>query len=363
VLAPRRLAVLLPIALLASSLCRAGDANVVLDARPPAALNVTIAVFDPGLPEDEGLYRDLQIFPRIRSIESMFLPFVLRETLAATGEWGAVRVVPAADPAAELLVSGRIVHSDGDTLQLAVRAVDASGRVWVDRVFDGAVVDAYSPRNGAVPVPAQQQIFDAIAAQLVVARGKLTEGQLSAVVDISMLRYAAQLAPSAFGNYLHTTDDGLIVLDRLPARDDPMLARIDRLRRTEYVITDAVDAKFRELHAEIASVYDVWREYRRKAIGYRADDAKLASDPRSIGERGSYEALKSVYDNYKSDRIIDQELDRLAVAFNNEVGPTITAMEERVAELRGWVDERYVEWNRILEELFEVETGQAAAPD
>ena len=31
-------------------------------------------------------------------------------------------------------------------------------------------------------------------------------------------------------------------------------------------------------------------------------------------------------------------------------------MEARIAELERWVDEKYAEWHRLLEELFEVET-------
>jgi hypothetical protein len=42
------------------------------------------------------------------------------------------------------------------------------------------------------------------------------------------------------------------------------------------------------------------------------------------------------------------------------MGPTISAIEERVAELEGWVESRYAEWQRILGELFELET---ALPD
>ena len=34
------------------------------------------------------------------------------------------------------------------------------------------------------------------------------------------------------------------------------------------------------------------------------------------------------------------------------------AMEVRVAELEAWVDARYLEWRRLLEALFEVETRQ-----
>jgi hypothetical protein len=32
-------------------------------------------------------------------------------------------------------------------------------------------------------------------------------------------------------------------------------------------------------------------------------------------------------------------------------------MEERIAEMNGWVEDGYVEWARILDELFEIESG------
>ena len=94
-----------------------------------AALNVSIVIFDPGVPDDKSLHRDLQIFPRIREIEARILPFVLRDTLAGTGGWGAVRVIPEPDVSAELLVTGEIGRSDGEMLELRIRAVDASGVV------------------------------------------------------------------------------------------------------------------------------------------------------------------------------------------------------------------------------------------
>ncbi|MCH7822911.1 MAG: hypothetical protein IIA07_12910 [Proteobacteria bacterium] len=313
------------------------------DADNVAALNVSITVFDPGVPADPRMHRDQQVFPRIREIEATFLPFVLREALAETNAWGAVRVVPQPDIAAELLVSGSIVRSDGEILELNIRAVDASGRVWLDRSFVAAVEN--------------QELYFKIVAALQTARAQLSNKALRDVVEISLLRYANQLAPSAFGAYLHEAADGTFTIIRLPARNDPMLGRIDRLRRIEYVITDAVDAKFQELHAEIASTYDLWREYRRKVIEYQVEDVRRAQDTESDAPRGSYEAMKNRYDNYKWNRITAQEQESLAVAFNNEIGPKVDAMEARVAELQGWVDQKYAEWHRLLEELFEVETG------
>jgi hypothetical protein len=313
-----------------------------------AELDVSIPVFDPGVPEDRSLHRDLQVFPRIRGIEALLLPFVLRDTLAGTGEWGAVRVVPEAEPAAELSVSGTIVTSDGHTLTVQVHATDAAGNVWLEQAFTGTNADNF------------QGLFDAVAAALALQSRSLSPTEAGAIREISMLRYAQSLAPSAFAGYLSSTADGRYAVIRLPARNDPMLERIHRLRETGYVITDAVDAKFQELHAEIATVYEVWREYRRKNVSYQ-DEQVVQADATSSAMRGSYEYLKNLYDNYKWDRMAAQEQDRLAVAFHTEVGPRVNAMEQRVAELDGWIDEKQDTWNRLLEELFEAETSAQKA--
>ena len=307
------------------------------------ALNVSIAVFDPGVPDDQALHRDLGIFPRIREIEAMLLPFALREALAESREWGAVRVVPETNTAAELLIMGEIGRSDGELLEMKIRVVDARGHVWLDEVFSG--------------VPGNGQHYRQIATELGVLRSQLEQRAIDNIVEVSLLRYGNELAPSAFGEFLTEETDGTFTIKRLPARGDPMVERIKRLRATEYVITDAVDAKYQELHGEIAAINEVWREYRRQNLQYQQGDAKRIESGRSDAPRGSYESIRRIYDNYRFHRVTAQEQDRLAVAFNNEVGPRVQAMEARVAELEGWVDDKYVEWHRILEALFEAETA------
>jgi hypothetical protein len=326
------------------------------------ALNVSIVVFDPGVPEDRSRHRDLKVFPRIRAIEARFLPFVLRETLAASGSWGAVRVVSEPDAAAEVAINGTIIQSDGERLELRVRAVDATGRLWFERNFASSLAEQGADTGSAEGAASFQPLYDAISRALHEARQQLDEHELARISETSLLRYAAELAPSAFGQYLAADEEGRYVLRRLPARDDPMLDRIERIRLTEYVITDTVDAKFRELHEEIASTYALWRDYRRKSVEYDKQNARRARETRSDEPPGSYEAIKNLYDNYKWDRVTAQEQDRLAIAFDNEVGPVVDAMEQRIAELERWVDEKYAEWHRLLEALFDVETELNRAP-
>ena len=180
---------------------------------------------------------------------------------------------------------------------------------------------------------------------------------LKDIVEISRLRYAVQLAPSAFGDFLTTTPDGRFALNRLPAENDPMLERIERIRGVEYVITDTVDEKYQKLYGEVARTYALWRKYRRKFAQYQIEEAQRQMQDKSDAPRGSYEAIRGIYDNYRWDRMAAQEQEHWARGFDNEVGPAVQRMESRVAELEGWVDDQYSEWQRLLAEIFELETG------
>ncbi len=89
-------------------------ATLVAATSDGTALNVTIPVFDPGIPDDPSVFRERQVFPRIRQIEARLMPFLLRETLVESEQWGAVRVVSKPDAAAELQLYGTIVRSKRD---------------------------------------------------------------------------------------------------------------------------------------------------------------------------------------------------------------------------------------------------------
>ena len=331
-------------------------ATLVAATSDGTALNVTIPVFDPGIPDDPSMFRELQVFPRIRRIEAKLMPFLLRETLVESEQWGAVRVTTKPDAAAELQLLGTIVRSDGEWLDLRIRAVDAAGYTWLDKVFSRQANDESATRLGDKGTPEFQAIYTEIAVALAVVRDRIGEAAVSNIKGTSLMLYASELAPTAFSGYLEQIDDGTLRVLRLPARDDPMLIRIETIRNTEFLITDTVDAKFREFNTDLARTYRVWREYRRKVRDYEAWNTRFAEGEAGNAERGSWESIKHHYDAYKYDRITAQERDRLAVAFNTEVASTVDAMEKRVAELNGWVENGSREWHRLLEELYEVET-------
>ena len=62
----------------------------------------------------------------------------------------------------------------------------------------------------------------------------------------SEILYAQTLIPDAFAGMLSVSDIGW-QLDRLPANNDPMLARISRVRNQEYLFCDAIDEQYGDL--------------------------------------------------------------------------------------------------------------------
>jgi hypothetical protein len=336
--------------------------NTVVTAAVPesdtTSLDIGLAVFDPGLPEDPTHNMDLGIFPQIREAEARYLPVALRQALVDTNLWGPVRVLPDPDPGTELLITGRIIASDGVRLEVQVQAVDSRGVEWINQVYsDSSSEDDFQTQrlNGERPF---QELYDHVAADIYAVASRLSSAEIDKINQLSLLRYAGDLAPAAFSGYYTQTADGQYQLLRLPAREDPMLERIKRVREQEYVFIDTVDEQYATLFSNIAPTYDLWRQYNREQSLYQdAHEQRLAG--RSKKRRGSYAAMKQTYNNFRWSKIQEQEAAKLAQGFNNEVEPTIMHLQGRVIELDGSLEDQYREWRKILHSIYLLETGSA----
>jgi hypothetical protein len=335
-------------------------------------LDVDVLLLDPGLPDNPALSRLMDVYPKVRQVESRYLAVGLRHALVESGRFAAVRVVPERDPAAELTVAGVIVKSDGEVLELAVRAVDAAGVVWLDAGYRLSLASLAADREpgsrsrssivrrrdgvrrDTVLTPLFTQIVNALVSQLDARAG----AELERVREISSLRYAAELVPDQFGGYLAEAEDGTLVARRLPARDDPMLRRIRRVRFTDLQFKDTVDRLYAEAYDDVAEPYALWREYRARQEDYVEDreERLSAADRRSTG---TYAALRYSYENYKWAKVQEQTLDRLALRFDSEVSPSVTELEGQVVELSGSIEAQYAQWREYLREIFALESGRS----
>ncbi|MFV8816626.1 hypothetical protein [Haliea sp. E17] len=330
-------------------------AATAASAQAPGYLDVGVVVFDPGLAEAVAPVPQ-QEFPQIRKAEAIYQAVQLRRVLESDGLWGAVRVMPQASELVELTISARILTSSGEQLSLAVTATDASGRQWLQGTYEASASDsAYPVAPGTDPF---DSLYRRIASELAGQLAALPAQSREQLQTIARLRYANSLAPEAFAGYLSGGGEVPYTLQRLPAEDDPMLQRVERIRQQEYLFIDNVDEQYARLHDELQPTYDLWRQNWREQAVYEREYAARASERESSDRRGSYAAMLSDYSTYRAFRIRQQDLDELAKGFNNEVGPTVVESRGQVFRLSGSLESRYQDWRRILREIFALEMGE-----
>jgi hypothetical protein len=348
----------------------------------PARLDVQILVFDTGVSEDEEDAPPDRIYPPIRRAEARFFPCLLRETLVASGQWGAVEIAPRQSDALEVTVRGRIVRSDGEKLEVDIDASDATGRRWLRKRYKMTTTESQRAGTGG---DAYQALFDAIANDLATARGQLTEKELRSIRAVAELRFAEDFAPDAFSGYLEE-EDGELHLVRLPARDDPMVPLLSEVRGREAMFVSTQSGHYTRFCADIAKPYGDWRQLaREEAIAYRklrrqgllrkgaavglvaltvlaamtapSSVRELAVIAGAAGTIGIWASgsQKQAEAEYHKDTL--EEINR---SFQDEVHPMVVAVEGRSVKLTGTVDEQYEEWRRLLHELYEAELGAAS---
>ena len=309
----------------------------------PAPVDTSAAVVDEGA---------------IRLAESRYIPMLLRYRLEASERFGAVRVLPVLDNGAELMIEGRILESTESRLLLSLLARDSSGRVWIDREYEGSARSSTSLNADALLEDDFHDLYSAVVRDLTNVLDTLDAAALESIRTLALLQYGAALVPHHFAQYVEETPEGRQQIVRLPAQDDPLLRRIEAIREREYLFVDVVDEEYRRFYADIKPVYDMWREYRREQIDSTAAmTAREAATPSPFA-RGSYYALQESYNNYRWAKLQDRYLDELREGFANETAPTELELADSLYRLTGTLEQQYREWRSILAELYELETAR-----
>jgi len=317
-------------------------------------LDVSLAIFDMNLPQDSLVQQQEDIYPAVRQAEARYLPSFLKIMLEESGHWGAVRLLPEQDTGAELQISGKIITSNGRSLVIEIQAVDATGRLWIDRTFSREAVETVS-LNQVLGTDAFQYLYSDIASELAEYKATLSAQQITEIKQVAELRYALALAPDVFNEFLGNDDSGHYHLLRLPADNDPFLARIREIREHEYVFIDVVDEQYESFFVSIKPVYDLWSQYRRDQMASEADKIRRETQQGTQFRRGSYMSLRESYNNYRWSRMQDQYLDELNEGFTNEVLPTDITLEDSLYQLSGTLEEQYQEWRDILKALYQLD--------
>ena len=358
--------------------------------REDLLLQVGIAVFDPGVPEevveDDD---DAMIFPEVRKAEARFVPYELKTTLQRTGQWGAVQLTPVSVRAVDVSVSGEILHSDGEALELAITVRDATGRQWLDHRYRGTVESSsYVVTPGSDDDPFQD-LYNRIANDMLEARIGLTEDEVLEIRRVSSLQFAADIAPQSFSGYLDVDAEGRVVIQRLPAENDPMFLRVDRIRERDDMLIDTLNEYYADFDKGMEGPYRRWRAFAYEelvALRKLKRDSNLRLAAGAVAIVGGIAlatvglpvpvellsaplvavgtlALKSGWDLRSETMIHAESVRELGRSFESDVTPRVVEVEGRTLKLSGSAETQYQDWRRMLREIYVSETGFSEPQD
>lgn len=327
-----------------------------LQAQEPIWLDISIRPFTPAPVVEAAGNAMTSISQGVREAEGRFLAVHLRHRLEAGQHFGAVRVMPLAEQAADLVIEGQVLVSDGRQLALSIEAIDRSGRIWLQESFTAEAVSSVSLSGSALAEDDFAALFERIAGRLESQLAVLDLAEIRALRQLSLLRYGHALVPAAFEAYFsQEIEEAPLTVTRLPAEDDPMLQRIQSIREHEYLFIDVVDEQLRQFYQDIQPVYTLWREFQREQQQSAESFVNRRRQQGNTYPAGSYYDLRENYHNYRWARVSAQYQDQLNEGFANEIEDTEIALEDSLFKLTGTLEQQYREWHSILAELFVLE--------
>ncbi|OUS11142.1 hypothetical protein A9Q89_09940 [Gammaproteobacteria bacterium 53_120_T64] len=347
-------------------------------------LDLGVLAFDPGLDELSDQQAEL-VLPAVRVAEGHYLANQLARTIQDSSAWGAVRVLPSSEVVTDVYIEGRILHSDGEKLALNISVSDTSGHQWYQKSYaQEASKYAYERRKSLHRDPFQG-LFNRIANDLLEHRKSLNAKQASALRTISSLRFARDFSPQAFDQHLLADRKGRLEITRLPANNDPILQRIQRIRERDYLFVDTTQEYYDAFSLQMAAPYQSWRAQNYDEV-LATRQLKRQSRERTIGgivtviagivaagsDSGASRAagavaigsgamlVKSGLAKKGEAQIHIEALAELGQSLESEVEPRTVTLEDQTITLSGNVQAQYHQWKTLLQKIYSHERGSAA---
>ncbi|HEU4620255.1 MAG TPA: hypothetical protein VFV10_19620 [Gammaproteobacteria bacterium] len=355
-------------------------------------LDVAVLVFDPGVPDGEIAPEVKEqllkqgTFVEVRRAESLYLAVQLRDTLQNSMHWGSVWVAPQKTTAADLNVTTKILHSDGDVVKLEVTAVDATGRAWLDgKDYELETAEGAYNRQRYPGLDPYQDVFNRIANDLAAVETQLEGDPTKEIRRVAALRYAEDMSPEAFAQYVSEDKSGRYALNRLPAQGDPMFDRTQRVRQRERLFMDTLNEHYTKFSVDAQDSYDGWRQYAREeaisirelqksarwrtglgiasilaSVVYGSSSGHDSFSDRVVRDALMYmgtDVLKSAAVRRQEKKLHTDTLEELSSSFDDEVKPLVVNVQGTEHRLTGTAAAQYQEWRDLLHQMFVSETG------
>lgn len=350
--------------------------------------DVSITLFDPGISNQDS-YGEDGIWPELRRAESMFMAVQLRDTLAKTGRYGAVRVTPDQFSSADVYVTAEIKKSNGEDVALQVKVSDSTGKRWISRKYTHRVkpIAFNNPRNkdsnGKLKIDPYKDIYDQISVDMIEYMRRNVKSRRSDTINtVTDIRYAQNYSPEAFSDILSKRNN-TYRLNGKPDENDPMMKRVENIKYRDQMFIDNMQTHYDVFVSNMTSSYKVWQEQsfaesksarEAKSAAFwqgvagavvlattvaAAGDCDSAACARNTGVVGGAVAgsfFNESFQSSKEAKVHRDALNEIAASLDGALSPSVIEMEDRSVTLSGTIKEQSNQWRTVLQEIYQAET-------
>lgn len=345
-------------------------------------LDVGVVLFNPGVVDLDTNDTD---FSSVRESEAVWFTQKVKQTLDNSNAWGLVRSLPHDKLPLDVTIYGEIIKSNGENLTLKITALDNRGVKWIDKEYHQQVSQyAYNPEV-SLPGDPFQATFNQIANDLFDYQQALSGTDRKRLRSLTKVLFARDFVPDAFSEFVSEGENGQLSLRRIPADDEPMMQRVERIRSRNDQFVDVLQDFYRTFNSKMDLPYTEWRKLAYKETIYarqlkaQARKERLAglavlaggiavattsnSRTTSVAGQGAVIGGAALFSQSfsKADRALSHSatLRELSTSLETELEPSIVSLQDRSVTLSGTVDDQYNEWRKILAEMFRLEEGVA----
>ena len=345
------------------------------------------ALLDVGIPVlNDGLYLtddEDTVFPEVRYAEAIYFSNQLAKVLEKSGAWGAIRVTPSEDVIMDLYITGTILQSDGETMDLEIQVKDSSGKQWFSKNYKQTIGKyAYDRRLKSLGDPFQN-LFVRIANDLLSYREKLSSQRAIELRTISELRFAKRFSAQAFDSYISEKRDGTLVIDKLPADNDSILERVRKIRERDYLYIDTMQDYYDGFTQQMHLAYQDFRRASYDSVvkarqldrqgsqrivagigailagiyGRSEADTRIARDAGTATAAVGGFVLKSGLEKKQQSSAYNESVAEMGSSLEAEIAPQVIELEDRTVTLTGTVQAQYQQWQELLQKIYQQERG------
>jgi hypothetical protein len=325
--------------------------------------------------EEEGTSNE------IRKAEGHYMPYHLKHTLHQSSHWGSVQVIPAKTDSMDVFVKGEIKESNGEHLTLDIDVTDATGKRWFAKKYKMEASSSSYSGNRPGEKDAYQDLYNSIANDMAKYKKKLTAADTEKIRTTAKLKFAEDFAPDAFDGYLENKKSKTKI-KRMPADDDPMMARLLKIREREYMYVDTLNEQYDAFYNNMWPSYENWRrlnqterramrEIKRRALTQQLIGALMIAGAIAAGSNDSSgmaavqtglilagtQVIIRGFNVSKEAEIHEAAIQELGESFTSEMQPVVMEFEGKQYELTGSAEEQFNQWRDLLRKIYYAETG------